>query len=130
MIKIIADQLAALAANGPLQALVSVTLGTALGSNLINNWSMMMVSVSSLGAMAAQSTSFDNSLVYGAIMGADIGPNLTILGSLSSMLWLVLLRQRGLEIRPLQYFKMGLIVTPVLLIVGVLSMYLCGVVWS
>ncbi len=130
VIKILADQLAALAAHGPLQALVSVTLGTALGSNLINNWSMMMVSVSSLGALSAHSAVVNNSLVYGAIMGADIGPNLTILGSLSSMLWLVLLRQRGLDIRPMQYIKLGLIVTPVLLVVGVLSLYLCGVLWG
>jgi arsenical pump membrane protein len=130
VIKIIADELAKLAAHGPLQALFSVTLGTALGSNLINNWSMMMVSVSSLGAMSAQSATFNNSLVYGAIMGADIGPNLTILGSLSSMLWLVLLRQRGLDIRPMQYIKLGLIVTPVLLVIGVLSLYLCGVLWG
>jgi arsenical pump membrane protein len=129
VIKLIAGELAKLAAHGPLQALFSVTLGTALGSNLINNWSMMMISVSSLDAMS-QNPAFHQSLVYGAIMGADIGPNLTILGSLSSMLWLVLLRQRGLDIRPMQYIKLGLIVTPVLLIIGVLSLYLCGVLWG
>ena len=128
--KIIADELAKLAAHGPLQALFSVTIGTALGSNVINNWSIMMVSVSSLGAMYAQNPGYSNSLVYGAIMGADIGPNLTILGSLSSMLWLVLLRQRGLDIRPMQYIKLGLIITPVLLIIGVLSLYLCGLLWG
>jgi arsenical pump membrane protein len=129
VIKVIADELAALAARGPLQALFSVTLGTALGSNLINNWSMMMVSVSSLAAMS-QNPAFHPILVYGAIMGGDIGPNLTILGSLSSMLWLVLLRQRGLDIRPMQYVKLGLIVTPILLITGVLNLYLCGVLWG
>jgi arsenical pump membrane protein len=130
VIKLIADELSCLAAHGPLQALFSVTLGTALGSNLINNWSMMMVSVSSLSTMSAQSAAFNQSLVYGAIMGADIGPNLTILGSLSSMLWLVLLRQRGLDVRPMQYIKLGLVVTPVLLIIGVLSIYLCGILWG
>jgi len=130
VINLIATELGELAAHGPMQALFLVTLGTALGSNLINNWSMMMISVSSLGTLSAQSPAFNNSLVYGAIMGADIGPNLTILGSLSSMLWLVLLRQRGLDIRPMQYVKLGLIVTPVLLIIGVLSLYLCGVWWG
>jgi arsenical pump membrane protein len=129
IINVIAEELSRLAAQGPFQALVSVTLGTALGSNLINNWSMMMVSVSSLNAMS-QNPAFHQSLIYGAIMGADIGPNLTILGSLSSMLWLVLLRQRGLNIRPMQYFKLGLVVTPVLLIIGILSLYLCGIWWG
>jgi arsenical pump membrane protein len=84
-----------------------VTLGTALGSNLINNWSMMMVSVSSLDSLAAQSAFYSPSLFYAAIMGADLGPNLTILGSLSSMLWLVLLRKHGLNIHPMQYVKLA-----------------------
>jgi arsenical pump membrane protein len=127
LIKILADGLAKLASHGPVQALVSVTFGTAIGSNLINNWSMMMVSVSSLGNLAP---SFDRVLIYGSIMGADLGPNIAILGALSSMLWLVLLRQRGLDIHPVQYLKLGLIVAPILLIIGVLSLYLSGLVWG
>jgi arsenical pump membrane protein len=123
-------KLAEMATQGPLQALFSVTLGTALGSNLINNWSMMMVSVSSLDALAASGGGFHQSLVYGAIMGADLGPNIAILGSLSSMLWLSLLKKRGLEIHPLQYLKLGLIVTPLILIIGVLALYLCGLWWG
>jgi arsenical pump membrane protein len=63
-------------------------------------------------------------------MGADMGPNIAILGSLSSMLWLILLRQRGLDIHPIQYFKLGLIVTPILLVIGVLSLYLCSRLWG
>jgi arsenical pump membrane protein len=126
----LAEELAKLAQHGPLQALFSVTLGTAIGSNLINNWSMMMVSVSSLGNLAAQTLGFDRVLIYGAIMGADLGPNIAILGSLSSMLWLVLLRQRGLNIHPVQYLKLGLIVTPILLIIGVLGLYGCSLIWG
>jgi arsenical pump membrane protein len=126
----LADALSGLASHGPLQALFSVTLSTAIGSNLINNWSMMMVSISSLGNLAMQTTGFDKVLVYGAIMGADIGPNIAILGSLSSMLWLVLLRQRGLDIHPVQYLKLGLIVTPPMLIVGILGLYLCARLWG
>jgi len=112
-----------LASHGQIQALFSVTLGTALGSNLINNWSMMMVSVSSLGSMAGGP---DKVLVYGAILGADLGPNIAILGSLSSMLWLVLLRKRGLDIHPVQYLKLGLLVAPPMLIIGILVLFACG----
>jgi arsenical pump membrane protein len=125
----IADGLSSLASHGPLSALFSVTIGTALGSNLINNWSMMMVSVTSLGSLST-APGFDQVLVYGAIMGADLGPNIAILGSLSSMLWLVLLRQRGLDIHPMQYLKLGLIVAPILLIIGVLSLYACSRLWG
>ncbi len=129
-ITMLTAKLAELTVLGPVQALFSVTLGTALGSNLINNWSMMMVSVSSLESLAAQGAGFHQSLIYGAIMGADLGPNIAILGSLSSMLWLALLKKRGLDIHPLQYLKLGLIVTPVILMMGVMALYLCGVWWG
>ena len=84
---------------------------------------MMMVSVSSLASVNSHP---DCSLIYGAILGADIGPNLTIVGSLSSMLWLAILRQRGLNISPRQYFKVGIVLTPVMLAASILSLYAVG----
>jgi len=108
-----------LASANHIGAILATSFGTAVGSNLINNWSMMMISVSSLGSIPSP----DPSLTYSTIIGADLGPNITILGSLSSMLWLVLLRQRGLDIHPLQYIRLGLIVTPVMLLVAALSLY-------
>jgi len=82
---------------------------------------MMMISVSSLA-----SVSFDRSLIYASVLGADLGPNITILGSLSSMLWLVLLRQRGLDIHQWQYIRLGLTVMPLMLTVSALCVYVCG----
>jgi arsenical pump membrane protein len=127
--KSISDGLVSLSSHGDLAALFSVTLGTAFGSNLMNNWSMMMISVSSLGNSVGN-LGLHKDLVYGSIMGADVGPNIAVLGSLSSMLWLVLLRQRGLDIHPLQYLKLGLKVTPVLLIAGVVVLYFCSRLWG
>jgi arsenical pump membrane protein len=106
---------------GSLEAIAIVSLGNALGSNLINNWSMMMVSVSSL---SSANPCLDPSLIYAAILGADLGPNLTIVGSLSSMLWLVILRQRGLNLSPRQYFRVGLVLTPPMLAASIGSLYL------
>jgi arsenical pump membrane protein len=104
-----------------LAAITTIAVGNALGSNLINNWSMMMVSVSSLGLANPLPVP---SFIYAAILGADLGPNLTIVGSLSSMLWLVILRQRGLDISPRQYFRVGLILTPPLLAASIGCLYL------
>jgi arsenical pump membrane protein len=61
---------------------------------------------------------------------ANVLPNIAIFGSLSSMLWLFLLRRRGLDIHPLQYLKLGLMITPLMLIVGALSLYACGLFWG
>lgn len=121
------EAVAAVAGRGALEAIAAVTVVTAFGSNLINNWPMMMISVSSLGSVGNPAPAFDRSLVYSAIIGADLGPNIAILGSLSSMMWLVLLRRRGLVIHPIQYLKLGLLVTPPMLAAGALSVYATAV---
>jgi arsenical pump membrane protein len=121
----IGEAVAHVSSAGTLWAVLAVSFGTAIGANLINNWSMMMISVSSLASIST-ALSFDRSIIYASVLGADLGPNITILGSLSSMLWLVLLRQRGLDIRPLQYLRLGLIVTPLMLITSALCIYACG----
>lgn len=103
------------------KGIAAVAVCNALGSNLINNWSMIIVSTSSLGIV---NPSPAPSLIYAAILGADLGPNLTIVGSLSSMLWLVILRQRGLDLSPKQYFRVGLVLTPPLLAATIGCLYL------
>jgi arsenical pump membrane protein len=122
----IGEAVAHVSSAGTLWAVIAVSLGTAIGANLVNNWSMMMISVSSLASVSGTVLSFDRSLIYASVLGADMGPNITILGSLSSMLWLVLLRQRGLDIKPVQYVKLGLTVMPLMLIISALSIYVCG----
>lgn len=122
--KAIGDVVAELSSENHLGAVMATTFGTAVGSNLINNWSMMMVSISILGNIPSP----NQNLIFSTILGTDIGPNIAIVGSLSSMLWLVLLRQRGLEIHPLQYLKLGLIVTPPMLVVAALSLFVCSLI--
>ncbi|MDM7998705.1 MAG: ArsB/NhaD family transporter [Dehalococcoidia bacterium] len=124
--KAIGEAVVRLSSAGALWAVLAVSFITALGANLINNWSMMMVSVSSLASVNGAAAAFDRSVIYASVLGADLGPNITILGSLSSMLWLVLLRQRGLDIHQVQYIKLGLTVMPLMLIVSALCIYVCG----
>jgi arsenical pump membrane protein len=59
-------------------------------------------------------------LVYGTLIGCDLGPNLTVVGSLSTMIWLLILRRRNMEVSALDYAKLGVIVTPVMLVVSAL----------
>ena len=122
----IGEGLTNLSSRGPLAAILATSFGTAVGSNLINNWSMMMVSVSSLGNISTAITSANQGLIYSSIVGADLGPNIAIIGSLSSMLWLVILRQRGLDIHPVQYLKLGLMVAPFMLLAAALGLYACS----
>ena len=49
----------------------------------------------------------------GLIIGADLGPNLTPIGSVATLLWFVLLRQLGHEVSTWSYVRVGLLVSPV-----------------
>jgi arsenical pump membrane protein len=120
LIAALGDALTSPFPQGSFLSIATISLGTALGSNFINNWSMMMISVSSLGSV---NPSPAPSLIYAAILGADLGPNLTIVGSLSSLLWLAILRQRGLNLSPWQYLRVGLVLTPPMLAVSIASLY-------
>ncbi len=115
----------AAAGNSPFLAVMVGTFGTALGTNLINNVPMALVMTSALqqaGTMAV-SPEVHNGLLYATIMGADLGPNLTTVGSLATVLWLLILRRKGLEVSPLQYFKLGILVTPLMLLAGALAIW-------
>jgi len=108
--------------HGQLPAALATSFGTAAGSNLMNNWPMMMVSVTTLSGIP-DTVAANPGLPYQAIIGAALGPNIAVLGSLSSMLWLVLLRRRGLNITAGAFLKLGLLVTPAALLCGSLVLY-------
>ena len=101
---------------------LAVAGGTALGSNLINNLPMALVIVSTLNH-SQMAPVLHQMLVFAAILGADLGPNLTIVGSLAAMLWILLLRRKGLEVSTIEYFKLGMILVPALIVLGSLLIW-------
>jgi len=100
-----------------------VSFGTAVGANVMNNWPAMMVAVTSLAGITPAAPA---KLVYLSMLGADLGPNIAVMGSLSTMLWLVLLRRRGLNVSATQFFKLGLAITPVALLAASLAIIWTG----
>lgn len=63
-------------------------------------------------------------IAYSLILGVDVGPNLFTTGSLATILWLGVLRGYGVRMSRAQYLRLGLIVVPVTLAVGVLWLWL------
>jgi arsenical pump membrane protein len=55
-----------------------------------------------------------------ALVGVNVGPNLTANGSLATILWLAILRREGIRISPLRFAAVGLLVTPAALIAAAL----------
>ncbi len=100
------------------------TLGSALGTNLINNVPMAVVMTSSLHGIQHAPLAIQQGFLAATIFGCDLGPNLTTVGSLATVLWLLILRQRNIEVSGLDYFKVGILVTPLMLIAGALAIWL------
>ena len=100
------------------------TLGSALGTNLINNVPMAVVMNASLQSVHHAPLAVQQGFVAATIFGCDLGPNLTTVGSLATILWLLILRQRNLDVSGLDYFKVGIMVTPLMLVAGALAIWL------
>jgi arsenical pump membrane protein len=94
---------------GPL-GLMGVVLGSALLSNVVNNLPMALVAAAALHELPPSETRLD--LAAALIVGIDLGPNLTTVGSFATMLWLMLLRRRGVAVSAWSYGRVGLVVTP------------------
>ena len=100
------------------------TTGAALGTNLINNVPMAVLMNSALGGIQHAAPAIQHGFIAATMFGCDLGPNLTTVGSLATVLWLMILRQRNVDVSGLDYFKVGVVVTPLMLLAGALTMWL------
>jgi arsenical pump membrane protein len=100
-----------------------VALGTAILSNALNNLPLALI----VAAAFRQIDPLDAlRLVAGAIVGIDLGPNLTTVGAFSMMLWVMLLRRRGLDVSAAAYARVGLLLTLPALLAAMLALILVG----
>ena len=100
------------------------TLGAALGTNLINNVPMAVLLTSALQGVQHAAPAARLGFLAATIFGCDLGPNLTTVGSLATVLWLLILRQRNLDVSGLDYFKLGVLITPLMLLAGAVTIWL------
>jgi arsenical pump membrane protein len=94
--------------------------GVALISNLMNN-----LSVGLLGANALELAHIPAPMKNAFLIGVDLGPNLSVTGSLATILWLITLRKEGLRATAWTFLKFGILVTPLALIAAVVAFVLC-----
>ena len=89
-----------------------------LACNLFNNLPMALAT-----GFALQSTPAAPAFAHAALVAVDLGPNVSVTGSLATMLWLIALRREGFAVRPLTFFRIGAAITIPALIVSVLLVH-------
>lgn len=102
-------------------ALWGAGIVAALASNVINNLPAGLIagSVGQIADLPAQTA--------GALLiGVDLGPNLSITGSLATLLWLIAVRREGQHVGALRFLKLGAWVMPPALLGALLMLALAG----
>lgn len=79
----------------------------AFGSNLVNN-----LPAGLLAGAAVQSAQVSETVAGAILIGVDLGPNLSVTGSLATILWLTAIRREGLHVSAWAFLKLGALVMP------------------
>ena len=88
-------------------AAATAAAAIALVSNLVNNLPAGLVASATLAQAQAP-----RKVVDALLIGVDLGPNLSITGSLATILWLTAIRREGEEVGFLAFLKVGALVMP------------------
>ncbi|MGH8784026.1 MAG: arsenic transporter [Cupriavidus necator] len=103
----LADAVAAASRDGGALALLGVGAVVALAGNIANNLPAGLIAASALAGGHASHA------VTGAVLiGIDLGPNLSVTGSLATLLWLTALRREGHMVSAGQFLRVGAVVMP------------------
>jgi len=99
-----------------LLALLGIAAVAALLANVVNNLpaTLVLLPLVAAGGQAA---------ILAVLLGVNIGPNLTYVGSLSNLLWRRVLRQYDVEAGVAEYTRLGLCTVPAALVVAVLALW-------
>jgi arsenical pump membrane protein len=107
--------LQAVVANSITGAAWSAGLVVALASNLMNNLPVGLI----VGSVVA-ADQLPSQVVGAMLIGVDLGPNLSVTGSLATILWLVVLRREGLEVGTWSFLRLGVLVMPPALVLALI----------
>jgi arsenical pump membrane protein len=107
------------AARSALTGGFGIGIVTALACNLVNNLPAGLIAGSTLAAAHVPPP-----LHAAALIGIDLGPNLSVTGSLATILWLTALRREGQAIGAWPFLKLGILVMPPALLLALAAVLL------
>jgi arsenical pump membrane protein len=116
ILHVMARMLHEAAVASPHETAVGAGAIVALASNLLNNLPTGLVA-----ATVSQNADVPLQVTTGLLIGVDLGPNLSVTGSLATILWLIALRREGEAVTAWQFLKLGIVIMPPALAAALLA---------
>ncbi len=111
-----------LAGYGPVVATLGTGFSAAILSSVMNNMPSVLIGALSIEQAPDLPQQTRELMVYANVIGCDLGPKFTPIGSLATLLWLHVLARKGQTITWGQYMRVGLVITPPVLLATLLAL--------
>jgi len=121
----VAGALTWLAGHGVWAAAIGTGFGAAILSSVMNNLPGVLIGALSIEQAHGIPALTRELMIYANVIGCDLGPKFTPIGSLATLLWLHVLSKKDITISWGQYMRVGLLITPPVLLIVLVAL----VVW-